>query len=254
MQEDLLKIAKTGAIVLLSAAAIGYVYQYGLSVNKTYPTRTFSVDGTGDIDTVPDLAMFTVSVVTEGGRNVADVQQANTDKMNRINAFLKGQGVEAKDLKTGRYDLSPRYSYPPCEGGVCPQPSINGYSLMQTLDVKVRDSEKLGDLLSGVVQNGANSVSSVRFVVDDDSAAKDEARAEAIAEAKKKAKDMARAGGFRLGKLVSIYENAGPVPTDAVYGRGGAEMGALKADVPPVVEPGMQTTQVQVNLTYEILD
>ncbi|MDP2838195.1 MAG: SIMPL domain-containing protein, partial [Candidatus Moranbacteria bacterium] len=157
------------------------------------------------------------------------------------------------DLKTLQYNLSPRYDYAPCVAGSCPAPSISGYSLTQTLEVKVRDSAKLGDLLSGVVRSGANSVSEVRFTVDDDTAAKDEARAEAIAEAKKKAKATAKAAGFRLGKLVTLYENSNPMPYYGMGG-GGADMYAAKAEAAPVVEPGTQSTKVQVTLTYEVKD
>ncbi len=252
MQENTFKIARTSAFVLLALAAVMAAFQYKLSVRNTYPTRTFSVEGTGKVDATPDLATFSVTVMTEGGKNVAEVQAANTEKMNRVNTFLKDQGVAKTDMKTLQYNLSPRYSYNPCTVGSCPPPTITGYSLTQTLEVKVRDSAKLGDLLSGVVENGANNVSEVRFVVDDDAAIKDTAREEAIAEAKRKAKATAKAAGFRLGKLVTMYESSNPgIP----YGMGGGpEMMAYnKADAAaPVVEPGTQLNTVQVTLTYEI--
>lgn len=250
----MLRYAKTGAFVLVAFAAVIYSYQYARFVGNAYPGKTFSVEGVGEIDSVPDVASFSVSVITEGGRNVADAQRMNTEKMNRINAYVKEQGIEAKDLKTSQYNVSPRYDYPPCKDGVCPRPAISGYSISQSLDVKVRETEKLGDLLSGVVENGGNSVSDIRFVVDDEDAAKAEARDEAIDKAKKKAKAMAKAGGFRIGKVVSIYESSSsPMPMDA-YGRGGMEMSDMKAMAAPTIEPGTQTSQVQVSVTYEILD
>ena len=254
MPENFLKMLAVGAFVLLALAGTGYAFQYKRFVDKTYPMRTFSVDGKGEIDTVPDLASFSATVVTEGGTNVAEVQSANTEKMNKINAFLKEQGIEVKDLKTSNYSLSPRYSGVSCTGGICPQPEINGYSITQSLEVKVRDSAKLGDLLSGVVQNGANTVSGVQFVVDDDTEAKNTARKDAIAEAKEKAKSIAKAGGFRLGKIVSLYESAGPV-TPYAYGMGGdMEMSAMNKAVAPTIEPGTNETEVQVTITYEIKD
>lgn len=252
MREFILKAAIAGAALLFAVSAVVYSYQYSRSVNKAYPTRTFSVEGAGDIDTTPDVAKFSVSVVTDGGKNVAEMQGMNTEKMNTVTAFLKEQGVDKKDMKTSRYDLAPRYDYS-CREGACPPPAIIGYTLSQTLDVKVRDTAKLGDLLSGVVENGANSVSEVRFVVDDDDAAKSEARAEAIEKAKKKAKAVAKAGGFRLGKIVSLYES-NFMPQDGGYGMGGSEMSSLKAMVPPTIEPGTQSTTVQVTLVYEIIN
>lgn len=253
MQETMVKMVKAGAFVLIAVAAVIASYQYKLSVDGIYPTRTFSVDGTGEIEAVPDLATFSVTVTTDGGKNVTEVQSANTEKMNAVTAFLKEQGIDKKDLKTGQYNLSPRYSYAQCfAGGNCPAPTITGYNLTQTLEVKVRESDKLGDLLSGVVASGANSVSEVRFVVDDDTAAKDAAREEAIADAKKKAKATAKAAGFRLGRLVTLYENANPVTS---YGMGGAlDMAAVKSEAVPAVEPGTQAMKVHVTLTYEVKD
>lgn len=228
-------------------------YQYKVSVSTTYPTRTFSAEGIGEVDVMPDLATFSVTVTTDGGKNVVDVQSANTEKMNKVAVYLKEQGIDKKDLKTAQYNLTPRYNYAPCTNGSCPAPSISGYNLTQTLDVKVRDSAKLGDLLSGVVENGANTVSEVRFVVDDDTNAKNEAREKAIVDAKKKATVIAKAAGFRLGKIVSVYESASPTPYQ--YGMGGdmMEMSA-KAVNAPAVEPGTRNTKVQVAVTYEIMN
>lgn len=254
MNEDMRKSVKTVAVGLLAIAALIYVFHYSRMVEKTYPNRSFSVDGTGEIESTPNVATFSVTVMSEGGNNVAAVQKANTEKMSKINTFLKEQGIEEKDLKTTQYNLNPRYSYFPCEPGtnVCPQPSINGYTLTQTLEVKVRDTAKVGDLLTGVVANGANSVSGVRFVVDDEDAAKNEARAEAISQARKKAEAVAKAGGFRVGELISIYENTGPIP----YGYGGVEASAVKSDAMQSsrIEPGTEETKVQVTLTYEIVN
>lgn len=251
MHEHFLKGVKAVSLVLVASAAVMAGFQYKVSVGNMYPVRTFSVDGTGDIDATPDLATFSVTVVTDGGKNVAEVQGANTEKMNKVHAFLVERGIEKKDLKTGQYNLSPRYDYTPCNAGDCKAPTISGYSLTQTLDVKVRDTTQLGDLLSGVVENGANTVSGVSFVVDDDEAVKDAARKEAIADAKRKALATAKAAGFRLGKLVTLYENSNPMGYGGMGGDG-AESALMKANAAPVVEPGTQSTKVQVTLTYEI--
>ena len=251
MQDRIVRGVVAVAVVLLAVAAVMASYQYKREVSSMYPNRVFSVEGTGEVDTTPDLATFSATVLTDGGTNVAEVQAANTEKMNRIDAYLKEQGVAKDDLKTAQYSLSPRYSYAPCLDRNCPPPTITGYNLTQTLEVKVREASKLGDLLSGVVTNGANSVSEVRFVVDDDSTAKDEARQEAMADAKKKAKALAKAGGFRLGKLVTLYENSSPMPYGG-YAMAGDMAMKSEAAAQPVIEPGSQTSKVQMTLTFEI--
>ena len=92
MEEQTVKMVKAGALLLIAVAAVLASYQYKVSVGMTYPNRTFSVDGTGDVDTTPDLATFSVTVMTDGGKNVSEVQGANAEKMNKVNAFLKDQG------------------------------------------------------------------------------------------------------------------------------------------------------------------
>jgi len=207
------------------------------------------------METATDIATFSASVVTEGGKDVALIQKQNIEKMNTINAFLKEQGVEKKDLQTSQYSLTPRYSYSNCVSGeTCPPPTITGYTLTQSLSIKVRNFDALGNILSGITLKGANTLSGVSFAVDDDTDAKQVARTEAIAQAKKKAMEVAKAGGFRLGKLVSLYENAG---TNQVrnfnYGDSMAVTN-MKEVATPVIEPGTQSGELHINLTYEIIN
>lgn len=244
-----MKRLKVFVFVVLALSAVAYVYQYGRSVNLTNQ-NTFTVTGEAETEIATDIATFTVSVVTEGGNDVVAIQKQNVEKMNAINAFLKEQGVEKKDLKTSQYTLSPRYSYPNCDGrSSCPPPSISGYTLTQTLTVKVRDLEKIGNILSGITEKGANTVSGISFTVDDDSDAKQKARTEAIENAKKKARDIAKAGNFRVGRLISIFEEGGEgdIQPDT-FGFGGAS----EAKAIPVIEPGTKSEKVRMSLTYEI--
>jgi len=256
MSDEVTKRIMVLVWLVLAFAALGYVYQYGRSIKQTYPARSFTVDGEAKMTLVPDIATFSVSVVSEGSR-VPDVQKVNTEKMNAVQAFLKDSGVDKKDLQTAQYSLNPRYEYPVCDGtGKCPAPRISGYTLTQELTVKVRDTEKLGDMLSGVTDHGANAVSSVAFSVDDKEEARNIARAEAITEARKKAKDMAKSGGFSVGRLVSLYEDQGSSPQPMYANRGGVAMDASKSstEMAPSIEPGTEDSTVRVILTFEIAD
>lgn len=239
------------ALVAVSYSIISYVDAYSRNANPS-AYRSFSVSADSKVVGVPDVAQFSFGVITEGGKNLGNLQTQNSEKVNKAIKFLKDQGIDAKDITTQNYNVYPRYNYYDCRtGGTCPAPDITGYSINQSVMVKVRDFNKVGQLLSGVVDNGANSVSDLRFVIDDPSDLQNKARAEAIQKAQIKAKDIARAGGFHLGDLLSIDEGTPyqPQPYYA-YGMGGAE---LKADAPaPVVEPGSQDIQVSVTLRYEI--
>src|SRR3989344_9692995 len=104
MNDGKMGIIKLGVWVLLAVSAFLYASQYARSVDKTYPNRVFSVEGTGEVDVTPDVAQFSVTVINEGDK-VVDLQNSNAEKMNRVTAFLKERGIEDKDLKTTRHNL-----------------------------------------------------------------------------------------------------------------------------------------------------
>jgi uncharacterized protein YggE len=249
-----------GVLVLAFAAFSASVAFSRASEPATY--RSFAVSGQGRAIGVPDVAQFSFSVITEGGKDIAKLQTDNTAKINKAIAFVKQSGVADKDIKTESYQLNPRYQNVVCNPGPyavavnCPPAEIVGYTIQQTVVVKARDFSKLGNLVSGVVTAGANSVSQLNFIVDDPTALENQARTEAIAKAKEKAKAIAKAGGFSLGRLLTINEN-GVLPMykerltmavqDMAYGMGGA------APVPaPAIEPGSQEINITINLEYEI--
>ena len=230
----------------LGVSSLLLAFSYGKSV---YPARTFLVQAKGNVTVIPDIASLSFSVLTEGDTDLVNLQQKNTQKANDAIAFVKDQSIDIKDIKTSGYSISPRYQYANCfeRDGICPPPEIVGYSITQTVEVKIRDFSKIGTVLGGVVEKGANTVSGVSFGVDDPEMVQNEARAEAIEKAKGKAKALVRAGGFRLGKLLSIEEggvNPTPFYTLEAQGKSGAPL--------PTIEPGSQEITVTVLLRYEI--
>ena len=185
MNENLKNILVVVGIITLGAFAyssVQYVRSYGQAIDPSQ-TRSFSVSGEGKTVVVPDVAQISFTVLTEGGTNLESLQNQNTTKMNSVIDYVKKQGVDDKDIKTQNYSVQPRYQYFDCfrggSGEACPPPEITGYTIQQTAQIKIRDFSKIGELLSGVVRNGANTVSQLFFSVDDRTAAENEARAEA---------------------------------------------------------------------------
>lgn len=246
--KNYLGIAGIIALLAVSGSAIRYVAAYSKSIQPA-SFRSFTVSGEGKAVAKPDVAKFTFSVITEGGKDIGALQKQNTDASNKAIKYLKEKGIEEKDIATTGYNIEPRYQYFNCRfGGVCPPSQIVGYTVRQTVGVKIRDFEKSGDILAGVVESGANSVSELSFTIDDPTAAQNEARAKAIAKAKDKAAAIAGAGDFNVGRLISIDENTPGQPP--IYGIGGAA--DEKALAVPNIQPGSQEITVTVNLTYEI--
>ncbi len=217
-------------------------------------TDTITVTGNGQATLPPDIA--TVSFTVENtAKTVADAQDKTTVQANAAIDFVKGQGVAEKDVKTLAYNISPQYSYPgPCPANTyCPvrSPEITGYQVSETVQAKVRDLAKVGDLLSGLGKLEVQNISGPSFGLDDSTAGYDAARADAIAKAKAQADLLATQLGVHLGKIVNFSESSGnyPVPMYA-YGMGGGA--SDKAAVAPSIPTGENTYSASVSITYEI--
>jgi uncharacterized protein len=253
------KIKNYGAVAFLAILlvfAVSYLVYVKAYSDSSQPAsyRSFSVTGTAKVVTVPDVIQFNFSVITEGGKDISLIQTQNTQKSNSIIDFLKAQGVEAKDIKTTNYSLDPRYQTYGCKfevSSVCPPSEIVGYTVTQTVYVKVRDFSKSGTILSGAIEKGANSVSQLSYTIDDPTGLQSDARAKAIAAAIAKAELTAKAGGFRLGKLLSIDDGyyVPYSPNTISYDSSKTAAGALES---VNIEPGSQEISANVTLRYEI--
>ena len=254
--KNILGIAAVLALLSFAYAVVQYAGAYSSSIEPS-SYRSFTVSAEGKVTAIPDIAEFRASVITEGGTDLGALRDENTEKVNGMIAFLKEQEVEREDIQTVTYNIEPRYKYYRCDDRVravepCLPPEIVGYSIRQTITVKIRDFSVIGMVLSGVVEYGANSVSQFRFTIDDRTLLEAEARARAIAKAREKARTIARGGGFSVGKILSITEGYTPVyPRSFAVAVGeGYESGGDAAV--QSIEPGSQEITVQMTVRYEI--
>ncbi len=249
---------KNIAAVLTATAvvlAIFLIAWLGTDINNKLnkSENIITVSATNEIYAEPDLALSTFSVVSEA-KTVGEAMQDNTAKMNAIIAFVKSQGVEDKDIKTINFNISPRYEWenPACAYSYCPSGKriLVGYEVSQSLQVKMRDLAKIGDIIQGATGAGANEVSNLQFTIDNEDALKEEVRTKAIEEARGKAKILAEKLGIKLIKIISFSESGDfPVPyytamSKEALGLGGGEV--------PDIQTGENKISVTVTLTYQI--
>ncbi|MBI5005130.1 MAG: SIMPL domain-containing protein [Candidatus Lloydbacteria bacterium] len=242
-------------IVVMVAFAYGAL-QFA-SVAEPSLSRSFTVGGEGKVTAIPDVAVFSFSILTEGGTDLSSSQEKNTTASNKAIAFVKENGVDNKDISTQGYSINPRYQYANCGGpllngaSVCPPPEIVGYTISQSVQVKIRDFKNIGTIMRGVVSNGANTVSGLSFDIDDRTKLENDARAKAIAAAEERAKTIAKAGHFRMGKIISI--NDGGVSVPMPYRTFGAvSESAMGAKTIPTIEPGSQDISANISITYSV--
>ncbi|RJP45943.1 DUF541 domain-containing protein [Candidatus Parcubacteria bacterium] len=239
--------------ILLAAMAVNLVFFVMPAIQRYsesfYPTRVLSVSAEGRTFVTPDLAQVSFSVVSKG-LNPEQLADNNNQKVNAAIEFLKSEGIEAKDIKTTGYDLQPDYRYDPN----IERRFITGYTLTQTVGVKIRDLLNVAKVIGGLTPLGVNQIGGVTFTIDDPESALADARKDAFARAKAKAEAMAREGGVRLGRVLNVGEFSGPPPIPYYgaekFGLGGDR--AIPAVAAPTIEPGTQEVTVQVSISYAL--
>lgn len=205
--------------------------------------RLMTVNGTGRVTIVPDIATVNIGVRTEAD-NVTEALDGNTAQANAIADALKATGVEEKDIQTSNFNVYPSDRYNPMTGEIEGQ-----YFVVENMvNVTVRDLASLGEVLSKVVEAGANNIYGINFNVEDREAAVAEARRLAIEDAKAKAELIAGDAGVELGELTNINVYEGSVPYTYFDAKGGAF--AEAAEVP--VAAGTLTITMECSLTYGI--
>ena len=216
--------------------------------------NVITVSGKGEVVVKPDIAAVSFGVTAEN-LDVAKAQTESTTKMNKIIDLLKTKGVAEKDIKTTNYNIYPRYDYLqtaeiyPYYGG---KQVLSAYVVSQTVEVKIRDISKAGEILSGVAEFGVTDISGLTFTVDNEETVKDQARDLAIQDAKAQAKVLAKGLGVRLVKITSFSENGnypiyyGLEKSTMAYGIGGGDA------VAPTVMTGENKITSNVSITYEI--
>lgn len=210
--------------------------------------REISVEAQGKAYVVPDVAQINLGVSTKHEQSAMAVEE-NTKKVNAILAAIEAQGVEEKDIKTTQYNLRENYKWVPDEGN-----KQEGFILDQSILVKVRDTEKLGDIIDAASKQGATDIGSISFIVDDPDAAKDQARKEAIKKARVKAATIANQAGLSLDKVTNYYEYS----DGGYYGeRAYAETMSFDSAVSekalaPSIQAGEQEVTLNVTLTYKL--
>jgi uncharacterized protein len=212
------------------------------------PSGQFSeglvVVGTGTASADPEIARVTFGVELRGDDPAALVDEAAT-KVDGAIAAAKGLGVADADVRTVSYNLWVETVTDPKTG--TPTGEVV-YHLSHYVQVTLRDLAQVGELLAGVIEAGANTISGVEFTVEDPGALVEEARQEALQDAQSKADRMAETLGTVVGQPVLVEEISGGYPTSVERASGAA---APDVAAPPV-SPGSFSVSVSVQVVYRL--
>lgn len=228
----------TLAAMVAAVAAI----QLAAPVAADTPAPRITVTGQGRVDARPDMATINLGVQTQGD-TAAEALRANTTGLAAVIARLKEAGVAERDLQTSGLGLGPRFDYSR-EGK---PPTVVGYEATNQLTVRVRDLTALGGVLDQAVGDGANLFNGLTFGLADPQPAMDEARVQAVADARRKAEMMAKAAGVELGRVIEISETRSMPEARPMFAR------AAMADAAAVpVEGGEVSYEIAVTVTWAL--
>ena len=157
------------------------------------PAESVTAGGSGRATAAADVVQLTLGVDSEGA-DTGTVRQQNAETVQAAVDFLTGMGVDQSDIRTESINLGERYN--------------GGYEMSTTLTVLLREPDRAGEAIDGVVEAGVNNIYDVEYGVADEAALYEKALEDAAADARESAQKMAEAAGRTLGEVISVEESS----------------------------------------------
>jgi uncharacterized protein YggE len=223
-------------LLVASVTAAALLFSPAAAQPERRPVPVITVTGEAEAALAPDLAILSAGVTT-AAKSARDASEANAKAMAAVVAALKSLGVADEDVQTSRLSLQPVRD---AKGN---ELRITGFQATNQVTVKLRDLARTAEVVDRLVGAGANEIAGIQFVVASPSEALQQARAAAIADARRKAETYAKAANVLLGAPVSIIEEGGAMPGPVV-------MRSARAATP--IAPGEQVHRVAVSVSFEL--
>jgi uncharacterized protein YggE len=223
---------------LAGALAITLAWS-GVTAAQPVPEQdVLTVQGSGIVELAPDIADVLIGVRTEEP-TAAGALDTNSAATGRVVADAKRLGIGDRDIQTSLLQLSG--SERDDRGR-----RIKIYQATNTVTVRVRDLPKLGAVIRELVDSGANAIQGVRFSLANPQPHFDQARRQAVEDARRRATILAEAAGRRLGPVVTLAETTWNDPGVVTMARAAAP----RSEVP--VEAGQIGVRAGVAIKWRL--
>ena len=200
--------------------------------------------GEGEVKRAPDRAWVTIRAESRA-RDPKEAQRLNTDAMNAVMAKLKGMALGEEAIRTTSYELQPEFDY--ANG----RQTLRGYVARNTVEVRLDEITRVGDVLGAAVGSGATAVGGLRFDLKDREGAEREALRLAVRDARGRAEAAATGAGMKIERVMRIEEVRTPIPRPMMQMREMAQV-QMAAEAAPPIDPGTIEIRAQVTLTAAI--
>lgn len=230
-----------GLKVLLAIGLVTALAPLGRTQTNMEHIPAITVSGDGEARVDPDMATVRIGIQAQAKTAQEAQSQASATAQKIIDGVLKN-GVDRKEIHTGSVSLYPIFSEQ--RPGQTTPPVITAYRAANTLEVRILDLKRVGNVVDSSVAAGANEIQGIEFGLRDDIAARQAALKDAVKKARAKAEAMAEALGVRLDSLAEAIEGSvqiAPMPM--------ARFAVAGVSQTPV-EPGQIGVTASVTLKY----
>ena len=209
------------------------------------------VTGVGSTDAKPDLSIVNIGVETRG-ETVAITRAEAASSMSKVLTSLDKNDVDAKDVQTSNFSIYPEYVYEDVPGKRYSVQKLIGYRVSNTVKVKVRDLDRLGETIDDAASAGGDHIriNGISFTIDDTKALEDIARELAVLDATRKADQIAGITGTYRGRIIDIIDHSSN-NSSSNFSR--MEMGMLADYASTPISSGELTVTVTVNAVFSII-
>jgi uncharacterized protein YggE len=219
-------------LLLITILVIAAVAGLAFTTAGSSSSRSVTTGGHGVVTVVPDEATVDAGVRTQATTAQAALS-ANAEAMTKVIAALKQVGV--KQIQTQQVSLYPNTDR---KGNVTSFVAQNTVTAISTI-------ANAGKLIDAAVGAGANTVDGPNLSVGSQSALYRRALQLAVQDARAKAKALAAAGGFHVGRVVTVSESSTPTPIS--FGQAPKAAGTSTP-----IEPGTQDITADVQVSFAI--
>lgn len=193
-----------GIAIVLASWVIGQNINHTANITSGNQNN-LSVNGEWKVFAKPDTFMLTVAA-QEKSKTTKEGFALVAQKIGEIQKLLKDNWIAEKDIQSVNISINPNYNY---DNG---KNIIDGFVATHGLQVKIRNLESIDTILAWVSGIANVQIQNTSYDIDDKTSLYQDARNLAIAKAKQKAQDIAKASGINLWKVISISENQGYNP------------------------------------------
>jgi hypothetical protein len=246
MKKKLMLFSVIAAILLVSVLLVGCQASGSTTLTANTNQQTgISVSGQGIVYVTPDIVNLQLGIQAQAA-TVADAQSQAATAMNNVLAALAANGVAKADIQTQNYSIQQTTRY----DNVTQQNVATGYQVINYVNVKVRDVTKAGVILDAVTAAGGDltRVNSIQFSLNDPTSANNQARDQAMTDAKSTAAQLASDAGVKLGNPISISESE-VSPITKMYA---SDLAVPSASGSTTISSGELEISVAVQVTYAI--